>query len=348
MKRVILYINQFFAGVGGEDQADYEPAIHEGPIGPGLALASALKDAEITHTIVCGDNYMNTSQENAFGTIRGFLENIEFDLFLAGPAFQSGRYGMSCGAMCKYISEAWHVPAVTCMHEENPGLDAYRGNPGIYIMKGNKSSVKMRKDAGQMAGLANKIIAGEEILWADAEGYFGHGVRKEVFVERTAADRAVDMLLAKIAGQPYETEYVIEMHDAVTPAKAVDDITCSRVAIVTTGGLVPVGNPDHMPSGTASIWKTYPVGELDALLPGEFFSIHGGYSTNDVNADPEVLIPLSTIKELEREGKFGSLYPYLFTTTGNLTALKEARRMGEEIAQEVRARDVDAVIFVST
>ena len=206
----------------------------------------------------------------------------------------------------------------------------------------------MRKDAGQMAGLANKIIAGEEILWADAEGYFGHGVRKEVFVERTAADRAVDMLLAKIAGQPYETEYVIEMHDAVTPAKAVDDITCSRVAIVTTGGLVPVGNPDHMPSGTASIWKTYPVGELDALLPGEFFSIHGGYSTNDVNADPEVLIPLSTIKELEREGKFGSLYPYLFTTTGNLTALKEARRMGEEIAQEVRARDVDAVIFVST
>ncbi len=88
--------------------------------------------------------------------------------------------------------------------------------------------------------------------------------------------------------------------------------------------------------------------KLDALLPGEFFSIHGGYSTNDVNADPEVLVPLSTIKELEREGKFGSLYPYLFTTTGNLTALKEARRMGEEIAQEVRNRDVDAVIFVST
>lgn len=96
------------------------------------------------------------------------------------------------------------------------------------------------------------------IDWADAEGYFGHGVRKEVFVERTAADRAVDMLLAKIAGQPYETEYVIEMHDAVTPAKAVEDIAHSRVAVVTTGGLVPVGNPDHMPSGTASIWKTYP------------------------------------------------------------------------------------------
>lgn len=348
MKRVILYINQFFAGVGGEDQADYEPAVHEGPVGPGLALQQALKGAEITHTVVCGDNYMNTNQEKALEAIRGFLENIEFDLFLAGPAFQSGRYGMSCGAMCKYINEFYHVPAVTCMHEENPGLDAYRGNSGIYIMKGNKSSVKMRKDAGQIARLANKIIAGEEILWADAEGYFGHGIRKEVFVEKTAADRAVDMLLTKIAGEDYETEYVIETHDAVAPARAVENIRHSKVAVVTTGGLVPVGNPDHMPSGTASIWKAYPVGELDALRPGEFFSVHGGYSTNDVNADPEVLVPLSTIKELEREGAFGSLYPYLFTTTGNLTALKEAHRMGEEIAQEVRARDVDAVIFVST
>lgn len=348
MKRVILYINQFFAGVGGEDQADYEPVIHEGAIGPGMAFAQMLEGAKITHTIVCGDNYMNTNQEKALRTIQGYLENLEFDLFLAGPAFQSGRYGMSCGAMCKYVSETYHVPVVTCMHEENPGLDAYRENVGIHIMKGNKSSVKMRRDAGQMARLANKMIAGEEILWADAEGYFGHGIRKEVFVEKTAADRAVDMLLAKISGAEYETEYEIETHDVVTPAKAVEDITKSKIAIVTTGGLVPVGNPDHMPSGTASIWKAYPVENLDALLPGEFFSVHGGYSTNDVNADPEVLVPLSTIKELEREGKFGSLYPYLLTTTGNLTALKEAHRMGEEIAQEVKKNEVDAVILVST
>ena len=27
MKNVICYINQFFAGIGGEDKADYEPEI---------------------------------------------------------------------------------------------------------------------------------------------------------------------------------------------------------------------------------------------------------------------------------------------------------------------------------
>lgn len=146
MKKVILYVNQFFAGIGGEEQADFEPCIMEGAV---------------------------------------------------GPAFQSGRYGMSCGEICKYVNQHYGISAITCMNPENPGVDAYRETIGVYIMKGNKSASKMRVDAGAMAGLANKMIKGEEILWADAEGYFGHGIRKEVFVEKTASDRVVDMLLKK-------------------------------------------------------------------------------------------------------------------------------------------------------
>lgn len=348
MKKIILYINQFFAGVGGEDQADYEPEILEGAVGPGLVLQSLLKNAEITHTIVCGDNYMNSYRDKAVIQIEEFLEGKEFDLFLAGPAFQSGRYGMSCGEMCKYVSQQYKVPTITCMNPENPGVDAYHEVQGIYIMKGHKSASKMRADAAEMAKLANKFIAGEEILWADAEGYFEHGIRREVFVEQTASDRVVDMLLKKIAGDPYETEYKIEVHDNVTPAKAVSDIKKARIAIINTGGLVPTGNPDHMPSGTASIWRAYPIEQLDAFLAGEFYSVHGGFSTDYVNADPEALVPLATIKELQKEGAFGELEPFLYTTTGNLTALKDARRMGKEIAQDLLEKNVDAAILVST
>lgn len=348
MKNIILYINQFFAGVGGEDQADYAPVILEGAVGPGLVLKTLLKDAEITHTIVCGDNYMNSNRDKAVEQIGEFLEGKKFDLFLAGPAFQSGRYGMSCGEMCKYVSQQYGVPAVTCMNPENPGVDAYHEVQGIYIMKGNKSASKMRVDAEAMAKIANKFIAGEEILWADAEGYFEHGIRKEVFVEQTASDRVVDMLLKKIAGEPYETEYKIEVHDNVVPAKAVSDIKKTKIAVINTGGLVPAGNPDRMPSGTASIWKTYPIGQLDVFLPGEFYSVHGGFSTDYVNADPEVLVPLASIKELQKEGAFGELEPFLYTTTGNLTALKDARRMGKEIAQDLLEKNVDAAILVST
>lgn len=348
MKKIILYINQFFAGIGGENQADFEPVILEDVKGPGILIQDKLENAVITHTIVCGDNFMNTHHDEAIRRITDFLDGKEFDLFLAGPAFQSGRYGMSCGAICDYISKTYNVPAVTCMNEENPGVDAYREIAEIYIMKGNKSSGKMRNDIGEMVKLANKIIQGKEILWADAEGYFDHGIRKEVFVDQTSSDRAVDMLLKKLSGQSYKTEYKIEIHDNVAPAKAVNNIKNAKIAIINTGGLVPVGNPDHMPSGTASIWKTYPISELDALLPGEFYSVHGGFSTDFINADPEALVPLATIKALQNEGAFGTLEPFIYTTTGNLTALKDARRMGNEIAQDLHSKNVEAAILVST
>ena len=43
MIRVVHYINQFFAGVGGEEKADYQPETREGAVGPGLALNAAFK-----------------------------------------------------------------------------------------------------------------------------------------------------------------------------------------------------------------------------------------------------------------------------------------------------------------
>ena len=46
--RVIHYINQFFAGIGGEDKADVGPEVREGVVGPGMAFKAALGgEAEI-------------------------------------------------------------------------------------------------------------------------------------------------------------------------------------------------------------------------------------------------------------------------------------------------------------
>ena len=205
MKKIIFYANQFFGGVGGENEADFEPVIKEGPVGPALAFKAALKDAEVTHTIICGDNFMASHKDEALKRIAAFLEGKEFDIMAAGPAFRAGRYGVCCGEICRFAHEKYGVQAVTSMHEENPGVAMFKEEP-FYIMKGGASAAKMRQDAAAMAGIVNKMISGEEILWADAEGYFPHGIRKEVFAEKTAGDRAVNMLLAKLSGQPYETE----------------------------------------------------------------------------------------------------------------------------------------------
>ena len=48
MKKAILYINQFFGQIGGEDKADVAPEIHEGKIGPALEFCPGVF---ITHTL---------------------------------------------------------------------------------------------------------------------------------------------------------------------------------------------------------------------------------------------------------------------------------------------------------
>lgn len=347
MKKIVLYINQFFGGIGGEDEADFEPVLKEGPIGPGTVIQAGINEAQITHTIICGDNYMASHREEATARIDQLLDGIGFDLFLAGPAFQSGRYGMSCGEICRHVVERYHVAAVTCMHEENPGVDAYAKTQGMYIMRGNKSAVKMRQDAAAIARLAKKILAGEEILWAEEEGYFSHGIRIDVECEAYPGDRAVAMMLAKLKGEAYQTEFPIEQADTVTPARPVDAARV-KIGVITTGGLVPIGNPDRLPSGTASIWKRYSTKSLESLKKGEFYSVHGGFSTNNVNEDPEVLLPLAELKEAEKVGKIGQLDEYYYVTTGNLTILKEAKRMGREIANELKQEGIEAAILVST
>ncbi len=46
--KVVHYINQFFAGIGGEEKADIKPEVREGFVGPGMALNGAFKgEAEL-------------------------------------------------------------------------------------------------------------------------------------------------------------------------------------------------------------------------------------------------------------------------------------------------------------
>ncbi len=68
MKKVVHYINQFFAGIGGEEKADVKPEIREGVVGPGLELDKKI-DGKVTHTIICGDNYFGSNTDAAIEEI---------------------------------------------------------------------------------------------------------------------------------------------------------------------------------------------------------------------------------------------------------------------------------------
>lgn len=350
MKKVICYINQFFAGIGGEEKAGQEPFIQEGHIGPVQAINAALKDAEVTHTVVCGDNFMGSNTDEAVKRILDMLKDQKMDLFIAGPAFQAGRYGVACGAICKAVKEKFGVPVLTSMNEENPGVEMYKKD--MIIFKGGNGAVKMRQDVKVLTNYANKILAGGKSEGADAEGYFARGCRHEKFLEdireNTAAYRGVQMLIKKMNKQPYQTELVIPAKDLVPIAPAIKDLSHATIALVTTGGIVPVDNPDRIQSASATRWGKYDMTGMDRLAEGEFKTIHAGFDPAAANADPNVIVPLDAMRAYEKEGKFGRLHNYFYSTVGTGTTEAEAKRMAQEIIPLLKKDKVDAIILGST
>lgn len=348
MKKCLYYINQFFAGVGGEEEAHFKPELREGFFGPGLALNDALEDCEITHTIVCGDNYIGENKEKAVEEIFGLIEGLDFDLFIAGPAFQAGRYGVACGMICEAIEKKYNVPALTSMHVENPGVEMYRKK--VIVFKGGNSAAKMREDVKKVAAYANKLLKGEDVGSAEEEGYFGRGIRHQVWLDEpvTAAKRGVDMLVKKLSGDEFETELVIEQKELVPVAEPIKDLKKAKIALLTTGGIVPVDNPDKIQSASATRWGRYDISSMDKLLGGEFKTIHAGFDPAAADADPNVIMPVDVMKDMLNEGVYGELHPYFYSTVGTGTTQAEAARMGREMLKYLEEDGVDGVLMVST
>ncbi len=349
MKKAIHYINQFFGQIGGEDKADFAPEIREGFVGPGLLLNNLLSpEIEVSHTIICGDNFFGSRKQEAIDRILEFLEDKEFDIFIAGPAFMAGRYGVACGGICKAVKEKFNVPVITSMFVENPGVEMYRKD--IYIFPGGNGAVAMRKDMPKMANFAKKILAEETILPAEKEGYLPRGIRLEAFKESTVsgADRVVDMLLMKLKGKEFKTEMPLPVIDRVPIANQVRDLSQASIALVTSGGIVPKGNPDRIQSASATKWGRYNISELDELEAGQWETIHAGFDPSAANANPNRIVPLDALRYFEKEGKIGRVHEYMYSTVGTGTTQAEASRMGTEIAQLLKDANVSAVIFTST
>ncbi len=346
MKKIVFYTNQFFGQIGGEDKAYTEPQFHSGPIGNANAFSDKLEDAEIIATIICGDNYYVENMDKVKAFIKDKLTNTEFDFFIAGPAFNAGRFGIACADVCSFIKNEYNVEAITGLYEENPAVEMYKKN--IYILRVGKSAAAIRKAVPLMAGFANKLLKGEELGSPSDEQYFAKGKRINIFREKNGAERAVDMLLKRLSNEPYETELEISVYEKVEPAKPLTDLRTAKIALCTSGGIVPFGNPDHIPAATAKIYKMYDISDKEMLKEGEFESVHAGYDPVYANKDPNRVAPLDILRMLNAEGIIGAIYPYLTTTTGNSTSVADATRMGKEIAEKFVEDGVDGVILTST
>ena len=346
-RRVVCYLNQFFGQLGGEDKAGVGPQVVTGAVGPARAVEQALGDGgTVVATVICGDNYVAEQTERAVAELLALVADAHPDLVIAGPAFLAGRYGVACGALCAAVQAKLAIPAVTGMHAENPGVELYRRR--VYIVQTGAESGRMLEEARRLVALGLKLVRGEPLGAPAVEGYFARGVTVHTVADRNAAERAVAMLTAKLAGRPFASEVPLPDFPRIPAPRLLKTLEGATIALVTDGGLVPQGNPDGIEPLNATRYGAYSIEGKSGLDAAQYDNVHRGYDTTYVKQDPHRLVPVDVAREMEEQGVIGKLHETVYSTTGVATTLAHSARMGREIAEKLRAAGVDAVILTST
>ena len=155
--KILHYLNQFFAQIGGEEKAGQEVLFIPGAVGAGAVIENTLKDHGIEYaTLACGDNYFHEEEEKALSAIRAALEQFQPDIFLAGPAFNAGRYGLACAKVCSWVRDNWRIPAITGMHEDNPGTKEIGRH--VFAIQTGASAASMQESLKRFSLLIERLL----------------------------------------------------------------------------------------------------------------------------------------------------------------------------------------------
>ena len=183
-----------------------------------------------------------------------------------------------------------------------------------------------------MAKLIMKLLRAEPVGSPADEGYIERGVRVNCFQDKIGAERAVDMLVKKLKGEEFRTEYPMPVFDRVAPAEPIKDMKNAVIALVTSGGIVPKGNPDHIEASSATKYGTYSIAGVQSADEVAYATAHGGYDPTYANTDPT----FAPDRRAERDGKngeFKKLYDYFFYSRKR-DAVANAKKFGTEIGRD--------------
>ncbi len=349
MAKILHYLNQFFAQIGGEEKAGQEMVFVPHAVGPGAEIHYSLRHFGVElATIACGDNYFHEQEAQAMRSVDEILDRYNPDVFVAGPAFNAGRYGLACAKLCTAIQESRRIPALTGMHENNPGIRELGRD--VLVLQTASSALGMREALNKFTELLELLLHHDTAGIEKFRAAHGLKLQRRFTTKAYAPDfvRAVDLLLTKLKGQPYQSEIPFiepEPHTIPGPLKNMGDAT---LAIVTEGGLVPKGNPDRLESHRASKYLKYPIGGLDRLRRGEYEAMHTGYDSSMVNQDPNRLVPLDALRALEKTGRMKKLHDQYYVTTGTGSPPTQMKQIGSQIAEDLIKNSVQGVILTAT
>jgi glycine reductase len=67
-----------------------------------------------------------------------------------------------------------------------------------------------------------------------------------------------------------------------------------------------------------------------------------------VDEDPDRVVPLDALRALEKEGKFKKLLNEYVVLCGIGTNVAMAKKLGAQVAEQLKRREVSAAIYTST
>ncbi|MBI3064422.1 MAG: glycine/betaine/sarcosine/D-proline family reductase selenoprotein B, partial [Deltaproteobacteria bacterium] len=113
-------------------------------------------------------------------------------------------------------------------------------------------------------------------------------------------------------------------------------------------GVVACGNPDGFKTYGNTQWRKYSFDKMNSMKDASWDVYHGGYNTVFMHENPNYGVPLDVCREIEKENAFGKLYPFFYSTPGNMALISAMQAISREILKDMKAEGIDGVLLVST
>lgn len=162
-----------------------------------------------------------------------------------------------------------------------------------------------------------------------------------------APTRCLDMLLAKYHEQHFQTEVIMSPSIQRDTAYLKCPLSQATLLCITDGGLVPLHNPDRIPSTSADKFGVYSIKGMFSLSSKHYEVSHQGYDSVYIEEDPNRMVPLDALRTLERKNRIKKIYPYFLSTTGVMMPQNKSKLVATQIAQYAVSHGIDAVLIVS-
>lgn len=163
MIRIVQFLNQVQAGLGGDERMDIKPQAQNGAVGMGMVLKSILmsRGADIVGTVVCGDNYFLENKEKAIEEVTDMIKKFNANVVICGPALNYKRYGDCCGYLVLSIKDKLNIPAFAAMSKDSTGTELFKEK--IYIVETpNRGGTGLNKSLRNISDFAIKLAKGEQ------------------------------------------------------------------------------------------------------------------------------------------------------------------------------------------